>query len=243
MHYYQLNIADYRKDTQHLSPIEHYIYRELIDWYYLDEQEIPKKTQLVLRRLRLVSENDKDLTNVLEEFFIETEKGWKHTRIDAEISKYKAKADTARVNGSKGGRPKKTQSVNLANPTITQKKPDRKLTTNHKPLTNKEKGDKKTTSLPKDFHINDLMIVWFQKQKFSIHINDATERWKDSMQSKGVKYKDWLSAWRNAMRNAQKWYEQDNPNATSNYNPMADPKNKQHIDNGEYYVDGHGWCI
>ena len=38
MHYYKFNIADYRKDTGHLSTIEHGIYRQLIDWYYLDEQ-------------------------------------------------------------------------------------------------------------------------------------------------------------------------------------------------------------
>ena len=67
MHYYQFNIADYRKDTQHLTPIEHYIYRELMDWYYLDENPIPRKTQLVLRRLRLVSENEPELTNILSE--------------------------------------------------------------------------------------------------------------------------------------------------------------------------------
>jgi uncharacterized phage protein (TIGR02220 family) len=132
MHYYQFNIADYRKDTQHLSPIEHYIYRELMDWYYLDEQPIPKKTQLVIRRLRLVSENNQDLENVLQEFFVETETGWYHKRIEEEIGKYHAKADTARANGSKGGRPKKpkkTQPVILANPGITGSK------ANHKPLT------------------------------------------------------------------------------------------------------------
>lgn len=136
MHYYQFNIADYRKDTGHLTPTEHYIYRFLIDWYYLDEQPIPRKTQLVMRRLRLVSENNKDLENILDEFFVETENGWIHKRIDDEISKYKLKADTARVNGSKGGRPKKenkkpkkTQPVNYRNPEKTG------LKANHKPIT------------------------------------------------------------------------------------------------------------
>ncbi|MER2164727.1 MAG: DUF1376 domain-containing protein, partial [Psychrobacter alimentarius] len=35
MHYYSFNIADYKKDTAHLKPMEHYIYRSLIDLYYL----------------------------------------------------------------------------------------------------------------------------------------------------------------------------------------------------------------
>ena len=135
MHYYQFNIADYRKDTQHLTPMEHYIYRELMDWYYLDEQQIPKETQSVLRRLRLVSENNQDLLNVLEEFFTEAEEGYRHTRIEKEIDAYKRRAETARANGSKGGRPKKpkkTQPVNLANPEKTGSK------ANHKPITNNQ---------------------------------------------------------------------------------------------------------
>jgi len=138
MHYYQFNIADYRKDTQHLSQIEHYIYRELMDWYYLDEKPIPKITQRVIRRLRLVSENNQDVINVLEEYFTDTAEGWVHGRIEREIDAYHRKADTAKANGAKGGRPKKpkkTQLVNLANPEITKGKANHKpLTINHKPI-------------------------------------------------------------------------------------------------------------
>ena len=135
MHYYQFNIADYRKDTQHLTPMEHYIYRELMDWYYLDESPIPKKTQSVLRRLRLGSESVNELDYVLQEFFTESDSGWIHGRIEREIYAYKQRVKTAKVNGSKGGRPpkpRKTQSVNSANP----EKPSGKLTNNQEPRTN-----------------------------------------------------------------------------------------------------------
>ena len=118
MHYYQFNVADYRKDTTYLTPLEHYIYRTLIDWYYLDEKPIPKKTQLVLRRLGLGSDGLPLLQNVLSDFFYEAEEGYKHERIEEELAKYRLKAETARVNGIKGGRPKipkKTQSVNDRN--------------------------------------------------------------------------------------------------------------------------------
>lgn len=88
MHYYQFNIADYRKDTGHLSMIEHAIYRALIDWYYLDEKPIPLETQSVMRRLRLVSEDEaKALENVLSDFF-ERADGWRHKRIDQEIKNW-----------------------------------------------------------------------------------------------------------------------------------------------------------
>ena len=143
MHYYQFNIADYRKDTQHLTPIEHYIYRELMDWYYLDETAIPTETERVTRRLRLGSENNPEVISVLQEYFIETVEGWGHGRIEREISTYHTKAETARVNGSKGGRPKKprkTKAVNLANPEKSKRLANQEpLTNNHKPI-NKGNG-------------------------------------------------------------------------------------------------------
>lgn len=107
MHYYQFNIADYRKDTQHLTPMEHYIYRELMDWYYLDETPITQNNPEVLRRLRLGSENTDLLQAVLDDFFVLEGDHWIHGRIESELVTYRAKANTARVNGGKGGRPKK----------------------------------------------------------------------------------------------------------------------------------------
>lgn len=143
MHYYQFHIADYRKDTIHLSPMEHFIYRQLIDWYYLDEKPIPRETQQVMRRLGLGSSGLSELENVLRDFFKETDFGWTHKRIDKEIEKYHHKGDISRNNGRRGGRPKKqeltesekprkTQLVNLANPEQTSQQPNHKpLTTNH----------------------------------------------------------------------------------------------------------------
>lgn len=141
MHYYQFNIADYRKDTSHLSRLEHSIYRDLIDWYYLDESPIPKETQSVSRRLRLGTQEEAEaLSNVLNDFFYLSNSGWNHKRIDMEIADYHSKCDKNKENGKKGGRPKssaelvKTQSVNLANPNESESNPNHKpITINHKP--------------------------------------------------------------------------------------------------------------
>jgi uncharacterized protein YdaU (DUF1376 family) len=111
MHYYKFNIADYRKDTGHLSTIEHGIYRQLIDWYYLDEQPIPEETQVVIRRLRLGSEEVKFLQNVLSDFFVLGKTGYTHKRIEVEIKDYHEQVEKNKNNGKLGGRPKKTQSV------------------------------------------------------------------------------------------------------------------------------------
>lgn len=140
MHYYQFNIADYRKDTTHLKPIEHYIYRTLIDWYYLNESQIPKETQTVLRRLGLDTEFEPNLLNVLSDFFILTDFGWSHKRIDEEIVRYASICSRNATNGKLGGRPKKseskpkkTQSVIFGNPNETQKNP-KPITNNQEPI-------------------------------------------------------------------------------------------------------------
>jgi uncharacterized protein YdaU (DUF1376 family) len=137
LHYYQFNIGDYRKDTVHLSRLEHSIYRDLIDWYYLDEKPIPVETQSVSRRLRLVSEEEKAaLSAVLQDFFCCTEEGWRHKRIDQEIQDYHGMCETNRANGKKGGRPKK-------NPVGSQSQPDGNP--NQEPITNNQQPIKDIT--------------------------------------------------------------------------------------------------
>ena len=134
MHYYKFNIADYRKDTGHLSTIEHGIYRQLIDWYYLDEQPIPEETQVVIRRLRLGSDEVNFLRNVLDDFFVLGKTGYTHKRIEVEIKDYQEQAEKNKNNGKLGGRPKKTQVVMSGLPDESQNNPNHEpLTINHKP--------------------------------------------------------------------------------------------------------------
>lgn len=142
MHYYKFNIADYRKDTSHLSTIEHGIYRQLIDWYYLDEKPIPLETQVVSRRLRLGSEVEfSSLQNVLSDFFKEGKTGYIHKRIEVEIKDYHEQAEKNKNNGKLGGRPKKTQSVISGLPDESQNNPNHKpITINHKPIKERATG-------------------------------------------------------------------------------------------------------
>lgn len=198
MHYYQFNIADYRKDTAHLSRLEHSIYRDLIDWYYLDEKPIPIETQSVTRRLRLGTEEEAmALNNVLNDFFFATNEGWKHKRIDAEIADYHSKCEKNKENGKKGGRPKsipepeKTQSVNFANPNETQINPNHKpITSNHKPSTKENK--KENPFLLPDWINSEHWDLWMKTRKGKKMIPaqmqkqvEKLRKWKDA----GLDYK------------------------------------------------------
>ena len=127
MYYYKFNIADWHLATSHLSLEEEAIYFRLINYYYDSENPIPEETQSVIRRLRLGSYSE-TVGIILKEFFTLESDGWHHKRCDDEISQYHEKAEVNQINGKKGGRPKKTQSVSKDNPDIT-------LTKNHKPLT------------------------------------------------------------------------------------------------------------
>lgn len=98
MHYYQFNIADYRKDTVHLSSVEHFIYRSLIDSYYLTEQPISLDHAHVMRTHCLRSADDMQfLCNVLADFFVKTETGYIHKRIEEELAIYHGKSAQAKA--------------------------------------------------------------------------------------------------------------------------------------------------
>lgn len=126
MNFYPHHIGDYLTATAHLTWLEDCAYRRLLDVYYSREQAIPADMVQAARLLRAQSKDErKAVETVLHEFFKLTEKGWAHSRCDAEIVKAKEAAERARLNGKKGGRPAKqkpksnpeiTQSVNSGNP-------------------------------------------------------------------------------------------------------------------------------
>lgn len=98
----------------HLTLLEHGIYRQLLDWYYLEESSIPRETKEVFRRLLIrTEEEEKTAISILKEFFRETKNGWIHSRCDEEIAIFKGKSERAKENGKRGGRPKKPRETKV----------------------------------------------------------------------------------------------------------------------------------
>lgn len=130
MYKYLHHISDFMVDTAHLSPLEECFYRRAIDFYYLNEKPLPKETQSVFRRLRAITQEERDaVINVLNDFFVEQDDGFHNKRCDAEIAEYHQNANKNRENGKKGGRPSKNKpsgnqnervSDNSENPLETQ---------------------------------------------------------------------------------------------------------------------------
>lgn len=98
MYFYNFNIGDYRSHTAHLTPTEHYVYRSLIDWYYLNERPMPANDiDYIARVLMLKTDDERQaLQSVLSEFFKvkklkltgDTVECYHHARIDNEIKNY-----------------------------------------------------------------------------------------------------------------------------------------------------------
>ena len=204
MHYYKFNIADYRADTSHLDLLEHGIYRQLIDWYYLDEAPIPLETTMVMRRLRLESGGLSKLMQVLSDFFVKTEKGYIHKRIDSEIEAYNKQSAHNREAGKLGGRPKKTTMVSEKTQVVTKHNPNITLTNNHKPLdSSKEKITKKKTSYPSIFTPCDTAVSKLENAGLSVISEIA--KFRDYCLKENKTYADWQAAFRNWASNAADW--------------------------------------
>lgn len=141
MNYYKRNIGDYAAATRHLNIVEHGAYMLLLDFYYTHECALPAEVREVCRRIGARSKDEQvAVDTVLTDFFMLNADGWRQNRCDKEIEIYQSKAETNRVTGRLGGRPKKrAQPVDSGNPEITQAVPEinpyETLNSNQEPVT------------------------------------------------------------------------------------------------------------
>jgi uncharacterized protein YdaU (DUF1376 family) len=129
MNYYPFHIGDYISHTSHLSDEEDLAYRRMIDLYYQSEQPFTD-VHFVARRIKSTPEI---VTDLLSDFFVKTEDGWRNKRADEEIDKYHAKAESAR-NANKAKLAKKSQLQ-----TVLKSEPKQDATNNQEPITKNHK--------------------------------------------------------------------------------------------------------
>ena len=115
MNHYPMHPGDYLRDTAHLSIIEDAVYRRILDWLYINERPLPTDSAKVARLMRVIEHQDA-VDAVLNEFLELTADGWVQRRAEREIAEYKARADSARENGRRGGRPKTEAKPKITDP-------------------------------------------------------------------------------------------------------------------------------
>lgn len=135
MRHFAHNIGDYAAATAHLSFIEDAAYHRLLRRYYQDEQALPGDVKAVQRLVGARTKEEREaVANVLAEFFHLEGDGYHQDRADREIETYHSKADAARANGTKGGRPANRRKTNPVSDPVRCEK----LTTPHSPLNSSE---------------------------------------------------------------------------------------------------------
>lgn len=92
-------VADYLADTGHLGALEHGAYMLLI-MHYWQKGGLPDDDRQLARIARMTDEQFSNARFLLEEFFSD---GWRHERIEAELSKAAAKNDRRVQAGRAGG--------------------------------------------------------------------------------------------------------------------------------------------
>jgi len=160
MHYYPHNIGDYRKDTSHLTLLEHGIYRQLLDSYYLDEMPLSNDLAKLMRSHSVRNADEQQaLQNVLTDFFELTENGYIHKRCEDIIAKFHGKSESARASAmARWGRQNKDSNAN-ALPTQSEGNANQEpITNNHKPITNNKNTIAKPEGLA-DLLWKDFLIL------------------------------------------------------------------------------------
>lgn len=96
MHYYPHHIGDYRRDTAHLSILEHGAYRLLLDEYYVSARPLPSDLPTLCRITRALSRAERDaVAHILRTYFQPTPEGYRHKRVEAELATYQERLDQA----------------------------------------------------------------------------------------------------------------------------------------------------
>jgi len=98
MNYYKHNIGDYRRDTNHLSLLEHGIFRQMLDQYYLDEKPLNIDKIKLMRSLNIRTDIEKESFElVLTDFFVLTDEGYTHKRCERDLKDIYEKSAKARA--------------------------------------------------------------------------------------------------------------------------------------------------
>lgn len=209
MRHFAHNIGDYAAATAHLSFIEDAAYHRCLRRYYQDEAALPADVDEVCRLVGARSKDErKAVANVLAEFFDLREDGYHQSRADREIEAYQEKADLARRNGTKGGRPPNRRKTHP----VTSSVRTEKLTTPHEPLPTPQ--DPVTTTLS----VSDSALAREPVSKAQL----LTDDWKPTeAEVKELRAElSWINdeLWDSRMRAFRDWCD---ANATRTFNPAA----------------------
>lgn len=231
MNYFEHHIGDYRKDTGHLTLIEHGVYRQLLDTYYMDEKPLTLDHAKLMRSHCVRTADEKQaLENVLADFFVRTDEGYMHKRCDVVIEEYRTKSakagESAKARWDRVRAEKAAQLVSDANALPTQCEGNANqepVTSNQEPRTKGKAETQRASRLPAIWQPSDEDCAFCKTNRPDLHIGEMAERFRDYWHGiagqKGCKL-DWSATWRNWVRN-EKQPARAPPGKPEKFDPTA----------------------
>lgn len=209
MNRYDRYPGDYLRDTLTLTMAQDGAYTRLIDFYYSSELPIPVSDAMAAARCR--NNDDEAVTQwVLARFFTLTALGYRHERIENEIQKARPRIVAAKLNGIKGGRPRKnpvgSSWVTQQEPsTEPSRNPDRNLPSPSPSIDQKQEHTPQASltirqdqsrggRLPDDWQPTPELIEYARAKRPGMNIADQAEAFRDYWHAKagaGARKVDW----------------------------------------------------
>jgi uncharacterized protein YdaU (DUF1376 family) len=186
MHYYSFNIKEYTHATVHLTNVECLAYRRMLDICYDTEAPLPSDHHLVARRVRC---DVAAVLNVLGEFFIHTDLGWEHPRVQKELEATYAKSEKARAAALLSVKTRKNQAD--AQRTLNERSTPVQLHNTQDIIPNTQKK-KETASLffPEELDTDEFEQLWNAYMAYRREMKMKTLR----SSSVAAKFKE-MAAW------------------------------------------------
>jgi len=206
VHYFNNNIADFRKDTTHLTLLEQGVYRRLLDQYYLDEKPLCADHAVLMRAHCVRSADERQaLENVLQDFFVRSDAGYRHKRCDVEIEAFHAKSSSASESAkARWERVRKDKDASALRPHCDGTANQEPVTTNQQPGKPGAGASQRAARLPADWQPSEADLGFCRAQRAELDPRETAERFRDYWHgvagSKGCKL-DWPATWRNWVRN------------------------------------------
>ena len=147
MNYYPFHIGDFRSGTVNMTRLARWIYRDLLDVYYDTEGPLTDDFEALCDSVGVESVDERRIVERLLRFkFVKCDDGYRNEVCDRVIAEYKLKAETAKANGKRGGRPRKQSGgdekpsgfLSGSDPQPTGDPAETGLKTNQEPITNNQ---------------------------------------------------------------------------------------------------------
>jgi uncharacterized protein YdaU (DUF1376 family) len=208
MNYYPFHLGDYATHAGHLDPVEDCAYRRLIDLYMLTEQALPLDVDLLARKIRM-KDYVAAVRDVLNEFFMQTDDAWTHSRCDREIAAFRRASDNASKAGKASALSRKATTVERPlNDCSTTVQP----TKSQEPRAKSQEKERESATdaadaalrsraiaIPDDFP-SEAELAWCDAERPDLSAGTVAVAFRDYHLAHGSTMKSWPAAWRTWVR-------------------------------------------